>query len=544
MVTRKRRVIEDDDDSDENRQADKQVNQKDKNVAATSMVDRLKRRAAKTAELANKRKKSSPTKSIDTSQTPKKEQSIPKKAKKAQTIPKKLNDDKNGTKNEDDKVKKETPSLLSEMKKPPMPPTANLSMSTSGGGKGNYSISKNKTRPFHSSWGTTHGTSVTPKQMPASPTILSPPNVASTSPPTTVNLVDISGPPDPAATGTKIEEKVDDKFGSGLRQLVLDGLRDLCKGTFEIPPERNGVDLFASFLRHKDLKPTIQTNGYNTESSTNNLRYDFFDMEETTKTIALQPKIPIFPEDFPAGGIREWPLSWWGIVGPSIEEKNDEEKAKSKIDADSQSQSKSRRNRPGARSDSSKDGTGDLSRRDNSRSTRKRSSRDVCEDDNAHDDDDPSRESRRNRFPVGEFDDGEGRYPPQLHGPDYDFDRNGQPPDGYHSNSRNSHHRGGGQPFPHRTRDGPPRTYPRDGPTPRDFRDGGRQYPTHGGSGPPSREYSHRDPYGPQGRGPPSRDDRREHRDRSQRSPNSKMERDDGRHRSSSGKKDRNRSSR
>ena len=29
--------------------------------------------------------------------------------------------------------------------------------------------------------------------------------------------------------------------------------------------------------------------------------------------------VPMFPEDFPPNGKKEWPLSWWGIVEPSQE---------------------------------------------------------------------------------------------------------------------------------------------------------------------------------------------------------------------------------
>jgi len=565
-VTRKRRVIEDDENEEDTskttnvdeRQPGTQVEEKGQNIAAlTTMVDRLKRRAAKSAEVAqqtNKRKKLQQTEDNDTiKNSPKKEQSIPKKPKKTQTIPKKSNDDenKNGAKKEEDEVKKkkETPSLLSEMKKPPMPKANVSSKSASAGGKGIQSSTKNKTRPFHS----------------LSPANVNVNAVASTPPSTSANLADASGPLDPAGPAIKVGEGSGDKLGSGLRQLVLDGLKDLCKDAFGIPPERNGDFLFASFLRHKDLKPIMQTSSNSIDSSinnnnNNNLRYDFFDVDETTRTIVLQPKIPIFPEDFPAGGIREWPLSWWGIVDPSIEEKTHEDKASSKndpdakISADAKTHSKSRRDRSGARSDGGKEGSGDRTRRENSRNTRKRPSRDIKEEEHAYYNDYPSREDRRDRFPGGEFDDGGDRYAPQLHGADYDYDHNGPSPNGYHPNSRNPHYRGDGQHFPHRTKDGPPphsHPYHGDGPLLRDFRGGGRPYPAHGSSGPPPWEHSHRDPYGPQGRGPPPpRDDRHDHRDRSQRSPRSKPERDDGRHSvrkpssSSSGRKDRTRSSR
>ena len=318
-LTRRRRVVEDDENEEDSsktmtideRQSGTQVEERGENIAAsTSMVDRLKRRAAKSAEVAqqkSKRKKSQQTEDNESiKNSPKKEQSIPKRPKKTQAIPKKSNDDKNknknGTKKEEDEVKKrkETPSLLSEMKKPPMPKANVSSKNTSAGGKGSQISIKNKTRPFHS---------------------LSPANVnvnvnvnaaASTPPATSANLADASGTLNPAGPVVKVEEGSGDKLGSGLRQLVFDGLKDLCKDAFEIPPERNGDFLFASFLRHKDLKPIMQTSSNNIDSSSNNsnnLRYDFFDVDETTRTIVMQPKIPIFPEDFPAGGIREWPLS-------------------------------------------------------------------------------------------------------------------------------------------------------------------------------------------------------------------------------------------
>ena len=46
--------------------------------------------------------------------------------------------------------------------------------------------------------------------------------------------------------------------------------------------------------------------------------YDWFDLDDSGN-IVLQPKIPIFPEDFPPGK-KEWPLSWWGIVDPALGE--------------------------------------------------------------------------------------------------------------------------------------------------------------------------------------------------------------------------------
>lgn len=588
MVARKRRVIqEDDEDNDEQREFDSdgggpsivQVEEEEeKPNVATSMVDRLKRRAAKTAEAAQQKhkrmklkmedsdkKKNSPSGSPNKAiKAIKKEQSIPKKPKKTQTIPKKSNDDEDNKKktNEDDKIKKETPSLLSGMKKPPI-----------------HKVNTSKNKSFPLSRGSTNSGEKAPRSAPRSPLRSSPVQRASTPPThspgpadltTSVggdNTGDAGGSDkknigDRGGVGIKSEEGEEEKFGSGLRQLVWGGLRDLCKNTFAIPPERNGVDLYASFLRHKDLKSTMQTNNNGIDSNSND-RYDFFDVDETTGTIVVQPKIPIFPEDFPPGGIQEWPMSWWGIVDPSIGERKVEEKAKSKTDADRVTQTKPRRDRSGAKSSDRtsperKDVKGDRNKRDNSRSARKRSSRDRHEDEHAYYDDYPPWEDHRDRFSGGEFDDGGGGYPPPFRASDYDFDHNGPPPNGHHHNFRHPHHRGSGPPFPHRMGDGPPphaRPYSRDGPPPGDFRGGGRPHPAHhggGGDGPPW-NHSHRDPYGPQGRGPPlPHDDRRENRDRDRprRPPHSKSERDDGRNAgrkstgSSSNRKDRTRPSR
>ena len=52
-------------------------------------------------------------------------------------------------------------------------------------------------------------------------------------------------------------------------------------------------------------------------------RHDFFDIDSKTAMSIIPPlpntRIPIFPEDFPANGPKEWPLSWWGIQQPSQE---------------------------------------------------------------------------------------------------------------------------------------------------------------------------------------------------------------------------------
>ena len=345
VATRKRRVIEANedeedksemiDDSGETSIGDKKMEEPGN---TTSLVDRLKRRAARSAEISkhkNKRKKlqtedndtNSPNKSPKSSGTVIQEKSIPKKPKKNTIIPKKTDGVKTkmGSNIEQqtpsllsgmkmpplpkaDDIKSKTPSLLSEMKKPPLPKaddTKNISVSNKGG----YNTSRNKTWQKTSSWGS-HNSGVSPGQTPNSPQMLSPVNITSTPPPNTANTTNTFGQPDPVAPGIKNEGEDTGKFGSGLRRMVFDGLRDLCKDVFKVPPERHGNDLFASFLRHKDLNQTSDTNVTNIDSSeTKSLQYDFFDVDERTGTIILQPKIPIFPEDFPAGGKREWPLS-------------------------------------------------------------------------------------------------------------------------------------------------------------------------------------------------------------------------------------------
>ena len=57
--------------------------------------------------------------------------------------------------------------------------------------------------------------------------------------------------------------------------------------------------------------------------------YDFYDVD-AKGNIVMQPLIPIFPEDFPLG-MPPWPLSWWGIVDPSLAEEQQQETKKQEI---------------------------------------------------------------------------------------------------------------------------------------------------------------------------------------------------------------------
>jgi len=76
-------------------------------------------------------------------------------------------------------------------------------------------------------------------------------------------------------------------------------------GGRESSKRSGGVDLFGSFVTNSENK------------------YDFFDTCPHTQCIIVPPlpntRIPIFPEDFPPNGKKEWPLKWWGIVEPSEE---------------------------------------------------------------------------------------------------------------------------------------------------------------------------------------------------------------------------------
>lgn len=314
--TRQNRRVIQEDDEDEAKNDESIPDAGGENVAkssTSSVVDRLKRRAAKAAEAAQMKraklqkeeeKQKSPAKSPFKVQT---EISIPKKAKKVQTIPKKSVDNASSTNSnsEADNSKRGKPSLLSEMKKPDRPKT-----DTGNNNSGDTVGNKGKDRSFLSSRPHTNN-----KNRSVSGSRNSPPHSAPLPPastpsrrPETIILTNSPEPAEPTPSGPVVEGGKEDKLGSGLRQLVWDGLKDLCKDTFAKPPERNGVDLFASFLRHKDLKPTTTKSGNGSTDAKSNLRYDFFDTDDTTGDIVLQPKIPIFPEEFPQG-TREWPLS-------------------------------------------------------------------------------------------------------------------------------------------------------------------------------------------------------------------------------------------
>lgn len=89
-----------------------------------------------------------------------------------------------------------------------------------------------------------------------------------------------------------------------LQDRVWESLSELCQSvdpqSFRLGETSLGttVDLSASFLRNVERD------------------YDWFDLDKDGGII-LQPKVPMFPEDFPPGKPLH-PLSWWGIVEPSL----------------------------------------------------------------------------------------------------------------------------------------------------------------------------------------------------------------------------------
>lgn len=87
-----------------------------------------------------------------------------------------------------------------------------------------------------------------------------------------------------------------------IRDRIVADLDGICKSVIRrnrFVPDRKvkTVDLSGSFLREED-------------------KLDFFD-HNTRGEIVLQPKVPIFPEEFPPG-MKEHSLAWWGILDPAL----------------------------------------------------------------------------------------------------------------------------------------------------------------------------------------------------------------------------------
>lgn len=116
---------------------------------------------------------------------------------------------------------------------------------------------------------------------------LAPPNSATQAQPPTRLIASTSLP------GLRVEE----------RRLMAQ-LQDTChrisdSGALPLPMSL-AVDVSGSFLQNADN------------------RFDFFDTNSNGEVVLQRPK-PIFPEEF-AAGMREHPLSWWGIVDPRLGE--------------------------------------------------------------------------------------------------------------------------------------------------------------------------------------------------------------------------------
>ena len=93
---------------------------------------------------------------------------------------------------------------------------------------------------------------------------------------------------------------------SGLERLVLEDLSRLCDHYAQdvhfsvlLPSTKGGIDFSGSFLAQGDAP-----------------EFDFFDTNQQGE-IVLQPKPPMFPEDF-SQGMREHSLGWWGILDPAL----------------------------------------------------------------------------------------------------------------------------------------------------------------------------------------------------------------------------------
>lgn len=86
------------------------------------------------------------------------------------------------------------------------------------------------------------------------------------------------------------------------QQRVMSDLEQVCNVVgqdlrFSLPPSTS-IDLSGSFLTDHDDKD------------------DFFDLNDAGE-IVLQPRVPIFPEEFPPG-VAQHSLAWWGVLDPDL----------------------------------------------------------------------------------------------------------------------------------------------------------------------------------------------------------------------------------
>jgi hypothetical protein len=106
-------------------------------------------------------------------------------------------------------------------------------------------------------------------------------------------------PPKPAPSGAALSSNR--ASGTIPKQQVVDDLERLCHALgddarFALPPMAS-IDLSGSFLGDDD-------------------RYAFFDTDQFGE-IVFQPRVPIFPEEFPPG-MAAHSLSWWGVLDPAL----------------------------------------------------------------------------------------------------------------------------------------------------------------------------------------------------------------------------------
>jgi hypothetical protein len=96
---------------------------------------------------------------------------------------------------------------------------------------------------------------------------------------------------------------------SQLERQALTGVTELCRSIrkrdarFQALGQVRSVDLGGSFL-------------LNSTKINDPKRFDFFDTNERGE-IVLQPRQPMFPEEF-AAGMKDHSLSWWGILDPAV----------------------------------------------------------------------------------------------------------------------------------------------------------------------------------------------------------------------------------
>jgi len=116
-------------------------------------------------------------------------------------------------------------------------------------------------------------------------------------------------PPPPPHSQTMATEEPPKNVKRVLQNRIWESLSELCQkmDNLENKPFRLGLPAPGSTL-------DVSTSFLRTEKD-----YDWFDLDKDGGII-VQPKVPMFPEDFPPGQPLH-PLSWWGIVDPALGER-------------------------------------------------------------------------------------------------------------------------------------------------------------------------------------------------------------------------------